>query len=78
MVKRIISLLVVLLLIMSLSGCSSSKKSTSDLRGLMLLDNTQLGRNRSYYSRHDSKKLVNKHQKFHKKIKKKSFGKQKL
>jgi hypothetical protein len=75
MVKRIIYLLVVLVLLMSLSGCSSSKKSTSDLRGLMLLDNTQLGRNRSYYSRHEAKKLVNKHQKFHKKIKKRSFGK---
>jgi hypothetical protein len=75
--KSIISLFVVLVLLMSLLGCSSSKKSTSDLRGLMLLENTQLGRNSSYYSRHDANKLVNKHKKFHKKIKKKSFGKQK-
>jgi hypothetical protein len=76
MVKHIISLLIFLVLLTSLSGCSSSKKSTSDLRGLMLLENSQLGRNKSYYSKRGSKKLVKKHAKFHKKIKKKSFGKQ--
>jgi hypothetical protein len=75
MVKHIISFLLVLLLLTSLSGCSSTKKSTSDLSGLMLLENSQLGRNRSYYSRHEANKLVKKHKKFHKKIKKKSFGK---
>lgn len=75
MVKRIISLLVALVLLTALSACSASKKSTVELRGLMLLENTQLGRNRSYYSRHDAKKLVNNHKKFHKKIKKKSFDK---
>jgi hypothetical protein len=75
MVKHIISLLVLLVLLSSLSGCSSAKKGTSELRGLMLLENSQLGRNRSYYSKRDSKKLVKKHVKFHKTIKKKSFGK---
>jgi len=75
MVKHIISFLLVMVLLTSLSGCSSSKRSTSDLSGLMLLENSQLGRNRSYYSRHESNKLVKKHKKFHKKIKKKSFGK---
>ena len=75
MVKHIISLLVVLVLLTAISACSTSKKSTAELRGLMLLENTQLGRNRSYYSRHDAKKLVNNHKKFHRKIKKKSFGK---
>ncbi len=74
MVRFIISLLVVLMLVASLSGCSSARKSTSELRGLMLLEKSQLGRNRSYYSRHEAKKLADKHQKFHKKIKKKSFG----
>ena len=74
MVKLITSFLLVLLLLTSLSGCSSAKKSTSDLSGLMLLENSQLGRNRSYYSRHEANKLVKKHKKFHKKIKKKSFG----
>jgi uncharacterized protein YceK len=75
MVKHIISFLLVMVLLTSLSGCSSTKKSISDLSGLMLLENPQLGRNRSYYSRYEANKLVKKHKKFHKKIKKKSFGK---
>ena len=74
MVKFIISLLVILLPLTFLTGCASSKKNTAELRGLMLLDNTQLGRNKSYYSRHGAKKLVNKHKKFHRKIKNKAFG----
>ncbi len=70
--KFILSLLATLIIITSLSGCASSRKSNSDLRGLMLLENTQLGRNRSYYSKHGRKKLVKKHARFHKKIKKKA------
>jgi hypothetical protein len=75
MVKHFLSFLVVLILITSLAGCSSSKKSTTELRGLMLLENSQIGRNRSYYSRHYANKLVKKHKKFHKKLEKKAFGK---
>jgi hypothetical protein len=75
MMRFIISLLVILVLVPFLSGCASSKKNTTELRGLMLLENTQLGRNRSYYSRYGAKKLVNKHQKFHRKIKKKALRK---
>lgn len=75
MVRFIISFVIVLVLITSLTSCSSAKKSTTELRGLMLLENTQLGRNRAYYSKHKAKRIVNKHQKFHNKIKKKSFAK---
>jgi uncharacterized protein YceK len=73
MVRFIISFLVALVIITSLSGCASSRKSSSDLRGLMLLENTQLGRNRSYYSKHGRKKLLMKHARFHKKIRKKAI-----
>lgn len=75
MVRLIISVLSALVFIALLSGCSSSKKSTGNLRGLMLLENTQLGRNRSYYSRHQANRIVNKHRKFHNKMKRKAFGK---
>jgi hypothetical protein len=64
-----------LVLLSSLAGCSSSRKSNSELRGLMMLDITQLGRNRSYYSKRDAKRIENNHKKFHQKIKKKSFRK---
>lgn len=70
--KFVLSLLAAVVIITSLSGCASSRKNSSDLRGLMLLENTQLGRNRSYYSKHGKKRLVKKHARFHKKVKKKA------
>ena len=75
MVRLIISVLSAFVLITFLSGCSSSKKNTTNMRGLMLLENTQLGRNRSYYSRHKANRIVNKHKKFHNNIKRKAFSK---
>jgi len=53
--KLIISMIVCLVLIVSFGGCSSSKKSYNDRRGLMLLDNKELSRNKEYYSRHNMK-----------------------
>jgi hypothetical protein len=35
------------------SGCSSSRKSISEKRGLMIQENTQLGRNKALYSKHN-------------------------
>ncbi|HKK42677.1 MAG TPA: hypothetical protein VJ963_09730 [Bacteroidales bacterium] len=70
--KLLMSLLISLVIMSSLSGCAPAKKSRSDLSGLMLLENTQLGRNRSYYSKHGRKKLIKKHARFHKKVKKKA------
>jgi len=74
MIRLLISLLI-LLLVSTFAGCSSSKKSYSELRGLMLLESTQLGRNRSYYSRRDAKKIEKNHKKFHNKIKNKTYRK---
>jgi hypothetical protein len=40
---------------MALTSCSSSRKSQSELRGLMLQENLQLSRNRAFYSKHNMK-----------------------
>lgn len=37
------------------TGCSASKKNYSELKGLMLLENVQLGRNKAFYSKHNVK-----------------------
>jgi hypothetical protein len=63
MIRSKIYLLVLLLSIIVLTGCSSSRKSYSELRGLMLIENTQIGRNRSYYSKHSKKKISAAHKK---------------
>jgi hypothetical protein len=65
------SVILLLLLSVILPGCSSAKKSRSELRGLMLLENTQLGRNKSYYSKHKSKKFTKDYKKYNKKKNKK-------
>lgn len=75
MVRNVISFLVLLALLSFLSGCAYSKKSTVELKGLMLLENTRLDRNRSYYSRHQANKIVKVHRKFHNKMKKAMWGK---
>lgn len=53
----IISLLVLLVLAFELTGCASSKKNYREKRGLMLLETTQLGRNKAYYSKHKKKTI---------------------
>jgi hypothetical protein len=55
--KLFISVLILLLLAVASAGCASSKKSYREKRGLMLLETTQLGRNKGYYSKHKAKKL---------------------
>lgn len=67
MIRMIRSVLLLLLLAIVLPGCSSGKKSRSELRGLMLLENTQLGRNKTYYSKHKAKKFTKDYKKFAKK-----------
>jgi hypothetical protein len=67
MIRLIISVLLISVLDVALTCCSPGRKSHSELRGLMLLENTQLGRNKSYYSRHKRKKISNAHKKFEKK-----------
>lgn len=75
MVRLLISFLILLVVATALPGCYASKKRYSDLRGLMLLENTQLGRNRSHYSRHDMKRIEKTHKKFHHKIKNRKYVK---
>ena len=55
--RLIISVLVLLVLGVASDGCASSKKNYREKRGLMLLETTQLGRNKGYYSKHKAKKL---------------------
>jgi len=44
-----------LLLAFTLTSCATSKKNIGELKGLMLLDNKQLSRNKPYYSSHNKK-----------------------
>jgi hypothetical protein len=54
--KRLIKhILILLLLALALTSCASSSKNRSELRGLMLMDNKQLPRNKQYYSSHNKK-----------------------
>jgi hypothetical protein len=55
MKRLIISVTMLLLFVVALTGCYPSKKSQNELRGLMLLENLQLKKNKAYYSRHNIK-----------------------
>ncbi len=72
--KFVISFLVTIVAATILSGCSSAKMNTVELKGLMLLDPAQMTRNRSHYSWHQANRIAKNHQKFHRKLKKKAFG----
>jgi hypothetical protein len=69
MMRVIISVVVLLVFTVALAGCASGKKSYSEKRGLMLLENTQLGRNKGYYSKHKAKKIDRDYKKIVKKRK---------
>jgi len=72
--KRILfkPVLWLLFLFLAMTGCYTTKKSMSELGGLMLLDNTHLSRNNAYYSKHNRKVKKNIPGN-HKKIKKKNY-----
>jgi hypothetical protein len=55
MKRLIISMFILLLFVVALTSCATSRKSHSELRGLMLLDNLQLSKNKAFYSRHNIK-----------------------
>lgn len=57
-------MLILLLFAVALTSCATSRKNQSELRGLMLLDNLQLSRNRAYYSRHNLKVKKDAYRKF--------------
>jgi hypothetical protein len=67
--KLFISVLILLLLAVAISGCASRKKNYNEKRGLMLLESTQLGRNKGYYSKHKAKKADKNYKKIAKKRK---------
>ena len=53
--RLIIYIFVLLVLGVALTGCASSRKHDRRLTSLMLQDNTKLGRNKAYYSKHNKK-----------------------
>jgi hypothetical protein len=55
MKRFIISLLIVLMVVIASTSCATSRKNQSELKGLMLMENLQLKRNRAFYSRHNMK-----------------------
>ncbi|MBW6501329.1 MAG: hypothetical protein K0B05_08050 [Bacteroidales bacterium] len=55
MKRFIIPALILLLVALTLASCASSRKNRSELRGLMLMDNKHLPRNKPYYSSHNKK-----------------------
>jgi len=59
-------MLLLLLMVVALTGCSASRKNYNELKGLMLLDNLQLQRNRAFYSRHNIKTRSNAFKKYKK------------
>ena len=67
--KKIILIIILLILSIIFGGCATKKKARSygELRGLMLLENTQLGRNKHYNSAKYQRTLKNNYKKFKKK-----------
>jgi len=68
------SVLILLLLAVAFAGCASAKKNYNEKRGLMLLESTQLGRNKGYYSKHKAKKSDKNYKKI---VKKRKYTQQK-
>ena len=64
--RLVISVLISLLIAVAMTGCYSSRKTQSELRGLMLQENLQLGRNRAYYSKHNIKTKKDGYRKYRK------------
>ncbi len=52
-----------------ISGCAMSKKDYRELRGLMLLEDTQIVRNRPYHSKQNVKNIRYAQKKYHKDVK---------
>jgi hypothetical protein len=63
--KRLIKFVLALMVFSCISGCSASKKTYQEMRGLMLLENTQIGRNKVYYSKQNIKKMKTAYRKYH-------------
>jgi hypothetical protein len=66
MKRLIISILIMLLIAIVFSSCATSRKSRDELKGLMLLENLQLSRNKEFYSKHNIKAKNQAYRKFKK------------
>ncbi|MBG0860856.1 MAG: hypothetical protein IQL11_15260 [Bacteroidales bacterium] len=66
MKKSILTLFILIVLAALTAGCASERKHQSVLRGLMLQENTELGRNRAYYSKFNIKTKKAAYRKYHK------------
>jgi len=66
--KRTIYIILLIIFAIILSGCATKRKAKeySSLRGLMLLENTQLGRNKHFNSPKYQKTLKKNYKKFKK------------
>ncbi|MBN2666177.1 MAG: hypothetical protein JXR67_06680 [Bacteroidales bacterium] len=54
--KRIIIFCLTCLMVIAVTtGCSSSRKNFHELKGLMLLSNLQLEKNKAFYSKHNTR-----------------------
>jgi len=67
--KKIIYIILLILFALILSGCATKRKAReyNDLRGLMLLENNQLGRNKHFNSPKYQRTLKNNYKKILKK-----------
>jgi hypothetical protein len=55
MKKIFITILILLVFAAAFTSCATSRKSQGELKGLMLLDNLKLPRNKAFYSKHNMK-----------------------
>ncbi len=55
MKKLIFLCLIFLLVIAASAGCASGRKNFNEMKGLMLLGNLQLEKNKAFHSRHNVK-----------------------
>ena len=62
--KRFWVFFVIVIFLLIGNGCASEKKAYNEKRGLMLLENTQLGRNKEYNSKHYRRTLNKTYKKY--------------
>jgi hypothetical protein len=58
-------ILIVVIIILS-PACGMGAKAYQEKRSLMLLENTQIGRNKMFYSKQNMKKIKSSYKKYHK------------
>jgi hypothetical protein len=64
--KLCVSFLILLILALTSGACASSRKTDRRLKALMLQENTKLGRNKEYNSKHNKKTKRSAYRKYNK------------